>query len=230
MECEGWRARVTNFTDACPVMGQHLSQDSELAQEILTGYCCSPPVVAAEGMLRKLRIGGFSFGGMLWSTVLNSVFLFVSQQLMKCACFQKKTKRLRHEVEIAGYVCFGVLVCIMLPEVVWGVYYLHRLGRLMHALINFFGGQVGAILGVTVINSLQFLVLRYIQLPKQRGGILKCLDPPESHRDHQDERNFIAKFVNPRFRVSASEHMAWAPSFDNSAYVQSSSNSDVDSS
>lgn len=175
-------------------------------------YCCQAFKFKALYVLDAFREFGplqIDIGPFVYCFLMNCAFSIISFQLMMCGCVQSRSTRCRHIGEAIGYICFASMAASVVFLSRTAVLDVIRHKQVLKTVWNVCCAKLASWLGASIFNFAVFCVLFKIQRPKADNDSLKWLDPPK-HVDEADKRNAIAKALNPRFNVQASDYIRYA--------------------
>lgn len=190
----------------------HIQQRPQLGVEIRTeefrrfmgNFCCSIQVSGALGIMQTY---GDFWGGVLYSFLANTILSLGCFQLMLCGCAQSRSRRQRKLCEHLGQLLFALISFIVIGTVLrnWWGYHWGQV-RVEFALKTFISVKLVSWTGATILQVLMFTLLHWLQRPKRKGSLSKCLDAPQG-ADGSDPRCTLARILNPRHHVLAVEYL-----------------------
>lgn len=175
----------------------------ELEVEVLPWLCCHSYNFGALWLVDTYP----HCGGIIYSTLANTIFSLACFQLMMCACVQQQSMRRRQIGERVGLWVFALLAVLTIYPFAYHVWH----GKLLHLwclkrmVRIFFSSKLLTWLAVTIFNVCLFCLLFWLQKPKPEDSRWRWLDAPDDRR-MVDARPFWLRAVNARFHVLASEH------------------------
>lgn len=118
--------------------------------------CCAAHYTGVDWFAQTFQMGGLDLGGTLYASVLNTLFMLGSFQLMICGCVQKQSAAVRQCGEQTGHVIYGILTILILLPQPYLIMYAWKHGLLASTMCVFLSSKISSYMAITALQLIAF--------------------------------------------------------------------------